>query len=151
MELYYNLLGVYSPDPSVLAKVKKLAEELMESSYIEASDVIELAKNNNSVLLVEEELEDGDMEFIIVNNRGRVCNKVIFSMDETYNARSKIEDVGAEEYFTKTMLKDIDKLAKEYEMSREEFIEDYLSTYYMDLYENKKNKYLDNLKDYFKE
>ncbi len=151
MEIIYNLLGVYTPSSSDVEVIKKQAEELLESSFLERDDIIELAKTTNSVLLVEEEADDGDMEFLVVNNKGHIKMHEVFSLDKSYEARDEVEKVGAENYFTKTMLKDIDKLAAEYEMSREEFIEDYLSTYYMDLYETKKEKYLNKLKEYFKD
>ena len=151
MEIIYSLLGVYSPHPSDLEMAKKRAEDILGSSFLERSDLIELAKAANSVLLVEEEADDGDMEFMVVNNKGRVILHEVFSIDKSYEARDEVERVGAEVYFTKTMLKEIDNLAEEYELSRDEFIEDYLSAYYMDIYENKKRKYLENLKDYYKD
>lgn len=151
MEIIYNLLGVYSPVSSDLEMAKSKAEELMDSSFLVRNDLIELAKDTNSVLLVEEEADDGDMEFMVVDNKGRVIIHEVFSLDKSYEAKEEVERVGAEQYFTKTMLKEIDKLAEEYEMSRDAFIDEYLSTYYMDLYENKKTKYIANLKDYYKE
>lgn len=151
MELYYNLLGVYSPKKTDLGTVKEKAEDLMGSSYLENSDLIELAIETNSVLFVEEEQEDGDMRFVVINNKGKVKAEEEFCMDESYKARDEIENSSPEEYFTSKVLKDIDKLAEEYEMSREEFIEDYLSTYYMDIYENKKQIVKEKLEGYYQE
>ncbi len=151
MELYYNLLGVYSPDASVIDTTKKLAEELLETGYVEDDDVIELAKKTNSVLLVEVEQDDGYMEFIVVSNEGKIKKREIFTPDNTPIVYAEIMKVGVEEYFTKKALKEVDYNAEEYEMSRDQFLEEYLDSYLMEEYEKKKYKYVDNIKKYYRE
>lgn len=151
MELYYNLLGVYNPNTDELHKTKLLAETLLETGYVEDDDVVELAKKTDSVLLVEVEQDDGYMEFITVTNKGKIKSRVIFDPNKTIVEREKVLEVGFEDYFSKKAQKMINKLVTEYEMTIDEFIHDALDSYFMDLYEMKKEKMIDTIHKNYKE
>ena len=150
MELWYELVVVYTPDENRTEQVRQLAQDLVDSGYVEDDDVTELAKETNSVISIEVEQDDGYMEFVLSNNLGEIKYREIFSLDLLERTRQKIKEVGVENYFTKTDLKSVDIHCREHDISRVEFVRNYLDEYMLDKYEEKKNRMVKRVDTYYK-
>lgn len=150
MEIWYNLLGVYSKRDENIERATKQCTDIIEAGYVEDADVFQIAKETNSVLIVEVEQEDGYYEFIVVNNKGELKHREIFSFDNVYKEREEILKQGIPHYFTKKDLKMIDEHSKEHGISREKFIEEYLGEFFLELYEQAKTKYTEKMMKYYK-
>ncbi len=150
MEIWFNLLGVYSKKQSDLEEITKKGTALMETGYVEDNDVFEFAKEMNAVVIVEVEQEDGYFEFIVVNNKGDLKHREIFSFDKVFKEKDEIKKQGIDHYFTKKDLKMIDQHCLENNSTRDEFIEDNLGEFFLELYEKAKSKYTEKISKYYK-
>ena len=149
MELYYELLAVYSPDPKAIKKATELCNELIESGYLEDDDVMEVAEKTNSVISMEVEQDDGYMEFIIVNNKGELKYTEMFSLEILEKVREQIYAEGLAAALTKKDIKEINNHCEEHGISHREFLDEYLDELLVDKYEEKKDRALKRMKNYF--
>ena len=104
MELYYNLIKVFSPKNEEIEKANDELNVFIDDNYLEESDVIEVARNNNVCIVVEVEQDDGYSETIVVDNKGEVQERIYMSVDYMDEVRNKISEVGYLQYFDEKQL-----------------------------------------------
>ena len=150
MELYYTLLGVYSVDTAKMKLAEEKTEKMMESGYVEDREIIELAKETDSVISIEVEQDDGYMEFIVVNNLGVLKRKEIFSVEEIPLIANEIKKQGIDNYFPQVDINLIEEHSKEYAITKQQFVDGYLYELLAEKYEQKKGRVLKKFNEYYK-
>lgn len=138
MELYYNLIAVYSADKKLEEKAKNEIQALIDDEFLQEQEVIDISIKYDSVIIVEVEQDDGYCETIVSDNKGKIKERLVFNLDLYIEPKRKIEEVGLEEYFNKSQMKRIVSFAKEYEMTLEEFQQELLDEFFFDEYDKKK-------------
>lgn len=149
MELYYNLIAVYSDSDKQIQETEEKLEALIDEGYVEEKEVVEIATKNNAVIMIEVEQDDGLSETILVNNKGTLKERAIFSLERVEEVRAKIKEVTCEKYFTKTAKKVVLEHSEAHGISYQEFIEEYLDEYLLDEYEKSKVKWAQKIEKYF--
>ncbi len=149
MELYYNLVAVFSDSDKNTLEAKEKLETLIDGGYVEEEEIIEIAIKTNSVILMEVEQDDGYSETVLVNNKGKIKGRAIFSLEKVNEVRAEIKEVTCEKYFSKTAKKIILAHSEEHGISYRDFIEEYLDEYLLDEYEKSKVKWEEQIAKYF--
>jgi len=149
MELYYNLIKVFSPKNEEIEKANDELNVFIDDNYLDESDVIEVARNNNVCIVVEVEQDDGYSETIVVDNKGEVQERIYMSVDYMDEVRNKISEVGYLQYFDEKQLNHVKQFCEEDELTIEEFFESSLDGFLLDEYEYKKNSLGYRIKEYY--
>lgn len=150
MELYYNLLGTYAKDEELKKQATEEIQGYIDEEFLQESEVIEIATANDTCILVEVQQSDGYCETILVDNKGTICERLIFNLDNYEEARNQIARSGLTSYFNEAQMKRIHEFAEEYEMSLEEFQEELLDEFFMDEYDREKWLFEPKIDSYYK-
>jgi len=143
-------MGMYSTDEDLKKQANIEIQRHIDDEFLQEIEVIEIANMYDTVILVEVEQSDGYSETILVDNEGTICERLIFNLDDYAEAKEQIATWGLESYFNESQMEEILKFADEYEMTLEEFKEELLDEYFMDLYDKNKWKLEPKLETYYK-
>ncbi|MDC0558949.1 hypothetical protein OAO42_00905 [Candidatus Izimaplasma bacterium] len=149
MELDYVLHSVFSLSESKIKDSTNQLQALLEEDSIKYKELKKIAKANDAVMLIEVEQDDGFIESIIVNNIGKIKERGRFSIKLTGEIRSKLNPENCDEYFTKDELEVINNYVDAYGISCADFLNQYLDQYLYNIYEQKRDRWGQNIEQYY--
>ena len=149
MELDIILHSVFSSSKSKIQKSTNQLKALMDKDRVKYNELKQIAKDNDAVILIEVEQDDGYVESILVNNIGKIIERGHFSIEMTGKIRSKINPLNCNEYFTKEQLAVINKYIVSHGISYEDFLNENLDEYLYYVYEQQRIKWGQNIKQYY--
>jgi|LGOV01.1.fsa_nt_gb hypothetical protein len=149
MELDYTLHSVFSSSKLKIENSTNQLQALIDQDCIKYKELKKIAKANDAVMLIEVEQDDGYVQSILVNNIGKIKERGQFSIEMTGEIRSKINPENCDEYFTKDELKVINNYVEAYSISCADFLNQYLDQYLYSIYEQKRDRWGQNIKKYY--
>ncbi len=149
MELDYILHSVFSSSKSKIKNSTNQLQALIDEDKFKYNKLLKIAKANDAVVLIEVEQDDGYVESILVNNIGKIKERGKFSIKITGKIRSKITPENCDEYFTKDELKVINNYVRTYGISYTDFLNQYLDQYLYSIYEQKRDRWEQNIEQYY--